>query len=259
MVSDLLERVENMSTKEYKEILNSMATFHNYSHSNQIILHFSGASQVAGFKSWTSEHKRTVRKGAKAVWILAPNSFLIPLEQYNGKAQMVDIVEKSGKQYAKLMSFKSVPVFDISDTEGEEIVKNMTTKSDLKLEALIKVAHSLGYSVSNEALEIATGGYISEKAIVLNSNLSKTENVGTLIHELAHGELGHTNSKDTTSRSLKEQQAETVTYIICQMFGVNRKSEFYLKGWRLDGNINDSFSRINKAVNSVSETIEKFI
>lgn len=39
-----------MSKEEYKEVLKSMAVFHNYSYSNQIILHFSGASQVAGFK-----------------------------------------------------------------------------------------------------------------------------------------------------------------------------------------------------------------
>jgi hypothetical protein len=258
MVGELLERVQSMSKEEYKNILNSMATFHNYSYSNQIILHFSGASQVAGFRSWTKDHNRTVKKGAKAVWILAPNEFLIPIEKYNGKAQMIDIIKKNGKEYAKLMSYKSVPVFDIADTEGEEIVKNMTTTSKIELETLKSIADTLGYCVSNKPLEIATGGYIAEKSIVLNSNLSEAENIGTLIHELAHGELGHTDSKDMTSRSLKEQQAETVTYIICQMFGVDRKSEFYLKGWRLDENINNSFSLINKAVSTISEMIEKY-
>lgn len=97
MVAELLERVQNMGIEEYKAILNSMATFHNYSYSNQIILHFSGASQVAGFRSWVNVHNRTVKKGAKAIWILAPNAFMIPLEQYNGKAQMVDIVKRMGK------------------------------------------------------------------------------------------------------------------------------------------------------------------
>ena len=42
------------------------------------------------------------------------------------------------------------------------------------------------------------------------------------------------------------------------MFGVDRKSEFYLKGWKLDENINNSFSLINKAVNTISEMIEKY-
>ncbi|MBD3329525.1 ImmA/IrrE family metallo-endopeptidase [Candidatus Dojkabacteria bacterium] len=180
------------------------------------------------------------------------------MKEYKGNAQMVDVVKKDGKEYAKLISFKSVPVFDISDTEGDEIVKNMTTESDIELETIKKVADTLGYSVSYEALEIAIGGYIAEKSIVLNSNLSESENIGTLIHELAHGELGHTKSSDFTSRSLKEQQAETVTYIVCQMFGVDRKSEFYLKGWRLDENINNSFSLINKAVDSISGMIEKY-
>jgi len=33
MVAELLERVQSMGIEEYKEILNSMATFHNYSYS----------------------------------------------------------------------------------------------------------------------------------------------------------------------------------------------------------------------------------
>ncbi|MBD3329578.1 hypothetical protein GF357_03730, partial [Candidatus Dojkabacteria bacterium] len=56
MVSELLDHVQNMSINEYKEILDSMALFRNYSHSNQIILHLAGASQVAGYKQWQKEY-----------------------------------------------------------------------------------------------------------------------------------------------------------------------------------------------------------
>ena len=89
-------------------------------------------------------------------------------------------------------------LFDISDTEGEEIKKNITTKANIKPDALKKVALNLGYSVESKPQEVAVGGYISKKRIVLNSNLSEVENVGTLMHELAHGELGHQADKDET-------------------------------------------------------------
>jgi len=259
MVAELLERVESMNSEEYKKILNSMAQFHNYSYFNQFILYCAKASQVAGFKQWQKVHNRTVNKGAKAIWILAPNTILIPKDEFKGNLKHAEIVEKNGSEFVKLVTYKSVPVFDIADTEGEEINKNMTTRADISLNELKSVSESLGYTVNTKALEIATGGYISEKKIVLNSNLTEIENVGTLIHEMAHGELGHTDSKDVTSQSLQEQQAETVTYILCNMYGVNRNSEFYLKGWKLDENINQSFSRIDKAVKSISKEIEKLL
>ena len=256
IVTDLLERVENMDSEEYKRILSSMAQFHNYSYFNQFILHCAEASQVAGFKQWQKVHNRTVKKGAKAIWILAPNTILIPKDEYKGNLKHVEIVEKNGSEFVRLVTYKSVPVFDIADTEGEEINKNMTTRADISLKRLKSVSRSLGYTVNTKALEIATGGYISEKKIILNSNLSEVENVGTLIHEIAHGELGHTDSKDVTSQSLKEQQAETVTAIICSIYDVDRNSEFYLKCWKLDKNINKSFARIDKAVKNISETID---
>ncbi len=259
MVDELLERVESMDSKEYKKILDNMAKFHHYSYVNQFILHCADASQVAGYKAWTKDHNRTVNKGAKAIWILAPNPVLIPVEKYKGSLARVEIVEKNGKKFVKHMTYRSVPVFDIADTDGEAIEKNMTTKADIQMSTLEKVALSLGYNVESEPQEVAIGGYISKKRIVLNSNLVEAENVGTLIHELAHGELGHQDDKDETKRSLKEQQAETVTYILCNMYGVNRNSEFYLKGWRLDKNINQSFSRINEAVKSISKEIEKIL
>ena len=42
MVGELLERVENMDSKEYKRILDSMAKFYNYSYVNQFnyLIHF---------------------------------------------------------------------------------------------------------------------------------------------------------------------------------------------------------------------------
>lgn len=241
VVEETLERVKSMTNDEFMKIVEGMANFHEYSYNNQFILALSGASQVAGFRKWL-ELGRKVKKGSKAIWILAP---VVVKKKKEDK--------KTGKEKDQkiIVGFRSVPVFDISQTEGEEIKKNMTTKSDIKIDDLKKVAEILGYTINSEALEIATGGYISGKTIVLNSNLNEIENTGTLIHELAHGELGHTQSNDISSRSLKEQQAETTTAVLCQILGVERKSEFYLKSWGMDEDIKKSFSRIDGAVKRI--------
>ncbi|MEI7579145.1 MAG: ArdC-like ssDNA-binding domain-containing protein [bacterium] len=246
VIDEILKRIADMSESEFKSIVKSMANFHNYSYCNQLILHSQGASQVAGFNQWKNEFNRTVKKGGRAIWILAPMVF-------TKKVTNKETNKEEEKQV--ITSFKSVPVFDISQTEGEEVKKNMTTKANIELETLLKTAQKLGYIVSKKALEVSCGGYISQKEIVLNSNLNETENIGTLIHELCHGELGHTDDKDQTSRSLAEQQAETTTAILCNIYGVERKSEFYLKSWKLDENIKESFSKMVKAVQIISKTI----
>lgn len=247
IVNELINNVGNMTEAEFKSIAESMARFYNYSFYNQFILYCSGASQVASYKRW-KEMGRSVKNGAKAIWILAPSIKKVREEnEETGEDEIGEVIT----------GFVSVPVFDIADTEGEEIKRKMTTKSDIELDTLLKVAENLGYKVSFKALEVETGGYVAEKNIVLNSNLPKLENTGTMLHELSHGELGHTNSSDMTSRSLAEQQAETVTAILCNIYGIERKSDFYLKSWKLDEDIKKSFAEINKAVFRITNQVEE--
>ena len=70
-VKELIQNVQEMTSEEFQETLNKMVRFHQYSLYNQIILCFAGCSQVAGYKKW-KELGRTIKKGEKAVWILAP-------------------------------------------------------------------------------------------------------------------------------------------------------------------------------------------
>lgn len=53
-------------------------------------------------------------------------------------------------------------MFDIKDTNGEPVQKNMTTKCEVGLAKLLEVAQKMGYDVERKPLEIAEGGYISE-------------------------------------------------------------------------------------------------
>lgn len=245
-VDELFKRVSEMSKEEFERIVDSMANFYEYSTYNQILLSEAGCSQVASFRKW-KELGRYIVKGGRATWILAPTIIKRKIKnEQTGEDEEQKIVK----------GFVSVPVFDISQTKGKEIQKNMTTRADLKIDLLINVAENLGYTVSYKAFEIACGGYITGKSIVLNSNLNEVENVGTLIHELSHGELGHTQSNDISSRSLKEQQAETATAIISKIFGIDRKSDFYLKSWRLDENIKKSFSKVNRTVQNIVKEIK---
>jgi len=145
-----------------------------------------------------------------------------------------------------------VPVFDIADTEGEEIERNLTTRSKIGFPETKKAAEKLGFTVRMEPLETIMGGYIKERIITLNSNLNDAEHIGTLIHELSHGLLNHTNGKNgELPAQVKEQQAETATYLACRILGVERKSEFYLKGWALSKAIVRDFQTLDKVAKEI--------
>ncbi len=235
-VKNLLEEVKELTPEKFQTILDSLAKFHNYSFYNQIILCFAGCSQVAGYKKW-KELGRTVKKEAKAVWILAPWFKKVKAEKEGA--------EQKKKERKLLSGFFSVPVFDISQTEGEPIKRGLTIGSDIDFEELRKATEKAGWTVVFKPLEIATGGYVTSEngEITLNSNLDETENTGTLIHEWVHKELKHPNNG--TLARVAEQQAETATYLVCKVLGIERKSVFYLKSWGLSENILKDFGKVN--------------
>ena len=247
-VKTLIENIKTMSQEDFKKILKTMVSFHKYSFYNQIILYYSGASQVAGFKTWKL-FKRNVKHGSKAIWILAPAGCYTIQKRCleDGKEKIKDITFKS---------FKSVPVFDIKDTEGEPINKGFTTESKTDIKLIKEYSIKKGFSISYKPLEIATGGYIMNKDITLNSNLSELENTGSLVHELSHGLLGHSNETDNSSRSLREQEAEILTFLLNEKLGIKRHSEFYLKGWDTTQDIIKSFKKINAIFQNTIKEIE---
>ncbi len=174
-VKELIEDVKNMSEEEFQKVLNSMIKFHQYSFFNQLILSFHNCSQVAGYKKW-KELGRTVKKGEKAIWILAPYIKKIKVKKKN------EDKEEEGEEEI-IQGFFSVPVFDISQTEGKPIEGEMTEKTEIKFDKIKNFALREGFSINFKPLKIAEGGHIIEKNITLNKNLQEKDWTGTLIHE----------------------------------------------------------------------------
>ena len=72
------------------------------------------ATHVAGFNAW-KKHKRHVKKGETGIRILAP--VIYKKNDGDGKEPAS---EEEAKQ-RKLVAFKVVSVFDVSQTEGEDL------------------------------------------------------------------------------------------------------------------------------------------
>ena len=124
---------EVFESGRYEAYLNTMSRFHRYSVNNTLLIYLQkpDATLIAGYRSWQERFGRNVKKGEKSIHILAP----CPIKQETIKdvydENMSPVLDENGDPVQEhkeitLPMFKPVPVFDVSQTEGEpipEIVK----------------------------------------------------------------------------------------------------------------------------------------
>jgi hypothetical protein len=209
-------------SKEIEAYLDTVSKFHHYSFHNQLLIHdfFPTASNVAGFCTWRDKFNRTVKKGEKGIPILAP--IRVSKSPSDKRQTQDEDEEKENKLF-----FKVVYVFDISQTEGDDIPELDVWKSPEirpKLhERLIDYAQSLGLSVIVNELGSAQGALTSDHHILLDV----TAGTKTLVHEIAHHLAGHLGSEK--SHEHRELEAEATAYVVCRHFGFeDLKSPNYL-------------------------------
>ena len=195
------------TSEEMIRYLDFCAKFHQYSAGNiwLILLAKPDASHVAGYQRWKSMG-RWVRKGERGIPILAP--VLV-------KEEMIDSIEEK-----RLVGFRVVYVYDVSQTDGELLPSVPDWKSPDKNEELqsrlLDLAKAKGIEIAIEKLEGDTQGISKGGSIVL----SPQAGTKTLVHEIAH-ELLHHVEKISLSRSEMELEAEATGYIVCRYFGLD--------------------------------------
>lgn len=152
-------------------------TFHRYSFGNVVLIaaQCPEATRVAGFRAWNKVH-RTVKRGERAIWILAP--------------MVTRAVEEEEPRSARsLRGFRYVPVFDLSQTEGEDppTVCNVLTGQDpagwfLHLTGL---ARAIGYSVELAELPPGVNGdcAFGIQRIRVAEQVPPAQQVKTLAHD----------------------------------------------------------------------------
>jgi hypothetical protein len=187
--------------------LDMCSSFHQYSPCNVwlILMEKPDATMVAGFHKWMTM-KRFVRKGEHGIAILAP--------------VLASGENEDGMQVAKLVGFKTVFVFDISQTDGEPLPEPPNWKSPEQNAVLTKrlmdFAESRGIQVQVKELQEETQGVSMGGTIIL----SPTAGTKTLIHEIAHELLHHKETK-LMLHAERELEAEAVSYVVGKHFGLD--------------------------------------
>ncbi len=224
------EADEFRKSAAFREYLDTMARFWQYSYHNQLLIHVQKpiASRVAGFRKW-NDLGRKVLKGSKAIKILAP---------YTKKAKEKDIATGEEKEVTRTY-FWPVNVFDVSQTDGKELPSiDIEVTGDSHKEALNKLlAFCATKNITVEFKDLGINGlygYSQGGKIAIDSKQAVNMQVSTLVHEIAHKLLHQTPEGKTFPKNEKELQAESTAYVVCKSIGLNPKSPNYLALYKAD-------------------------
>ncbi len=210
---------EIVSGDEWKRMLQVAAKFHNYSFNNQLMIFLQrpDATVVAGFNRWKSLG-RFVKKGEKGLAIFAPCKYKTKVEDDDG----------TEKSFQQIRGFRVVHVFDISQTEGEELPDLDAVRPKLLdgeapagiWDALVAHAASVGFEVVRERKGGENGycDFLSNK-IAVRPDVAPAQAVKTLIHELGHALLH--GDQLPRSKEVAEVEVESVAYIVCDAIGLD--------------------------------------
>ena len=279
-ITDKLEEglKELFESEKYKTYLSTMSKFHNYSFNNTLLIAMQKpeATLVAGYKAWQKNFERHVNKGEKAIRILAPAPYKIKeerdkLDPVTGE-MMFDENGMPQKEQVEVTipAFRAVSVFDVSQTDGkpipeleaQELLSTVEGYEDF-VQALMNVAP---VPIGFEDIPGDSKGYFhtEEKRIAVQENMSESQTLKTMVHEVAHSMLHNKEinrddliEEPAKDRNTKEVEAESVAYTVCQHFGIDTSdySFGYIVGWSSGKDMKELKSSLDTIRKTASELI----
>ena len=252
---DLAASLKSGKSEKLKEWMAVCAKFSNYSLRNCLLISQQkpDASRVAGYRKWP-QLGRHVKKDEKGIAIFAP--LVYKRKKEDAKPPPSD--DENGNR--ELRGFKVVHVFDISQTEGDDLPEPHSVGGEpgpwvAKLEAIIAAA---GIELEESDGLGGADGVSTKGRILVATGLSAAERFAVLVHELAHEEI-HTKAirKGTTKKS-RETEAEAVACIVAQAVGLdaNQSASDYIQLYAGDvETLTASLDAIQKEACSIIERL----
>jgi len=257
LIKELATETDKVKLSEkFKEYLNFMAKFHNYSWYNTfwIMAQNPQAERMAGFKKW-NELKRTIKKGEHGIKILYPMFKEVERKTIEG-------IKKEQQVY-----FNVGYVFDIKQTEGKELptIESTSVEGD-NYEYLLSILKDFCKDNKielefKELLKNSLYGYTRKEKeqiiITIKEQDNKNTQAQTLMHEITHALEEHTQIGKTT-RQQEEIQADGVGYVVSRYFKMEHKGFNYLALYDADyKKIMNNFKVIAKVSKKLINYIEE--
>ena len=272
----------------YRNYLTTMSRFHRYSLNNIMLIHAQkpDATLVAGFNKWKNSFGRHVKKGEKGIQILAPTPYKVKQEEQKlDPDTKLPLLDENGEPVTEekevtIPLFKVVSVFDVSQTDGRPLpqISSTLTGDVAEYEVFLEALHRTSpVPISFQAMEPGMDGYFAPKKqkIFLREGMSQVQTICAAVHEIAHSKL-HDYEHMTEladdgetilvpgekSRNTEEVEAESVSYAVCQYFGIEtaENSFGYIAAWSQGKELKElraSLETINKTSSELISGIEK--
>lgn len=253
---------------QYAAYLTAMSKFHHYSFGNAMLIFMQcpNASHVAGYHDWKRKFGRQVKRGEHGITILAPCPYR--------RREEVEETAPDGStattiQLVQRVGFRTVTVFDVSQTEGKplpELVHKLTG-GVVDYERITEaISHLSPYPISIEAFPGAAFGCcnFAEQRILVQPDMSQVQTIKTMIHEVSHAKLhapkegAAPEENRSEQRSSREVEAESVAYVVCQHFGIDTSdySFGYVAGWSRGKDLSQLKTSLERIRDTAAELID---
>lgn len=214
-VQFLIQQLEAGHSETLTAYLDVMVHFHNYSFGNVLAIarQKPEATNVAGIWAWNQLGRR-VKRGEKGIAILAP------------------MIAKSRKDVAKsdgettnrpaLLGFRKVYVWDVSSTEGAPMpeLEKVTGEAGAYLDRLREYVIAQGITLEFDEKIAPALGMAGGTTIRILPGQTKAEEFSTLVHELAHLMLKHSQRRTETTKTVRETEAEAIAFVVGKSVGL---------------------------------------
>jgi hypothetical protein len=238
------------SGRDYLNLLEFVARFRFYSPYNAMLIHVQmpGATYVAPPHRWLNGYRRRIKPSARPLVILQPMGpvmFVFDVsetEPMDGAPPLPDDVVNPFAVRQGKINGELAKTIENALRDGISVSERETGSQHAGQISVASPGSYLSFTIKQKP-NLETQRILRRYELLLNAKLTAEEKFATLAHELGHlycGHLGTPNEKWWPNRrglshKLREFEAESVCFLVCQRLGVDNPSEKYLSGYLRDG------------------------
>jgi N-terminal domain of anti-restriction factor ArdC len=237
-IDQLIRSLESGHSEVLAAYLSAMAHFPDYSLGNVMLIASQrpSATQVCGMRAWNALG-RFVKRSEKGIVILAPMVGHRRLRQ-----QEIAVDESANQEHTQqLIGFRAVYVFDIAQTEGRDLPGFREVQGEVGpyTELLHRFLFDKGISLKYSETIAPAKGVSQGGTITLLPAMEPAEEFATLVHETAHEMLHRGERRASTTKRIRETEAEAVAFVVCHSLQLETGSASadYIQLYQGDGKL----------------------